>query len=628
MLACSLGIPLAEDQARRGKRRDTLVDANTEVSADAGSIPAASTKSFAVARNSRLVERARRRKRCKEVQLQIKQYQPKPTRIPSKCFLTLMLLMLIAGREIKCEAQMRLFVLGKDAGWLLCKFVDDEVLIPYGEWLKEVAKDVEEVKGNALRIKCHDGKCIELRPFSTEAVVEEKSVKLQYPPELKDGKLYLPIRSLCELLNFGFTYDSKTGVGYICALLSSVDIKQSGAGWLLDVSLSSNVSYNIERLSAPERIYIDAHHCLIIPTKYGEVIGRHGSIARVRIGQYSSSPPIARVVVDTDGRLAWDDKTEKDENGKANKIRILIHDALASEASKGKVNAVKLEKLDGRVKGLITAEGAFRWRTFTLSDPYRVVVDFRNCELMIQPGSCEIPKNDIVKEVRVGTPEVDGEIVARVVFELFKPVRYRVIDKRADGLVSVEFGGSRLANATIVLDPGHGGHDPGAMSPPSMFVKRLIEKELTLDIATKLQRLLTSAGVNVIMTRSGDYYVSLQDRVNLANSVNATAFISIHINSYPIQGGKRGTETYYFTPQSERLAAIIHRHMISTLQLPDNGIRRRGFFVLRNTTIPAVLVEVCYINHPSDGALLMDEQFRERVATAIFNGINEYLSQF
>jgi N-acetylmuramoyl-L-alanine amidase len=556
----------------------------------------------------------------------MKQFQP--TRITTKCLLILMLLTLIAGREIECEGQMRLFVLGKDAGWLPCKLIGDEVLVPCGEWLKEVAKGVEELKDGILRIKRYDGKCIELRPSSIEAVVDGRNVKLQHAPELEDEKLYLPIKSLCELLNLGFAHDGTTGVGYICAVLSSVDMKQSGGGWLLDVSVSSSVPYNIERLSAPERIYIDVHHCLIIPPKYGEVMGRHGSIARVRIGQYSSSPPIARVVVDTDGRLEWDDKTEKDESGKVSKIRILIHDLLASEVSKGKVNAVKLEKLDGRVRGLITAEGAFRWRTFTLSDPYRVVVDFRNCELMIQPGSYEIPKNDIVKEVRVGTPEVDGETVTRVVFELFKPVRYRVIEKRADGVVSVEFGVSRFANATIVIDPGHGGHDPGAMSPPSMFARRLIEKELTLDIATRLQRLLSSSGVNVVMTRSGDYYVSLQERVNLANNANATAFISIHINSYPIQGGKRGTETYYFTPQSEQLATTIHRHMVSTLQLPDNGIRRRGFFVLRNTTMPAVLVEVCYINHPSDGALLMDEQFRERVATAIFNGVNEYLSQF
>jgi N-acetylmuramoyl-L-alanine amidase len=170
------------------------------------------------------------------------------------------------------------------------------------------------------------------------------------------------------------------------------------------------------------------------------------------------------------------------------------------------------------------------------------------------------------------------------------------------------------------VDAGHGGHDPGALSPFSP----LTEKQLTLDIALRLRRLLEQAGYRVQMTRETDVYLSLADRVALANRLQADAFVSVHLNSFPRPGERSGTEVYYWTPQSLPLAEAIYRNLLALLGRKGNGVRRRRFYVIHHTTMPSVLVEACYLNHPEEEQLLRDENFRQKIALAIFRGIAEF----
>ncbi|MFA4029137.1 MAG: hypothetical protein GDYSWBUE_001811 [Candidatus Fervidibacterota bacterium] len=523
---------------------------------------------------------------------------------------------------------MRIFVLGNDAGQLTCTWSGDEALVSVGDWLKWLSDEVELVEREKVVMKWRDGKRVEMYANAQCALVNGEKRTLAIAPTVIDGNLFIPLKALCELLNLSFKHDDATKTVYVCAKLLPVEVKPIGDGWQVEISFSAPITYSINRLSAPERIYVDVTHCAVTPQMQGEVIGRKGSIERVRVGQYSLTPPIARVVLDTDVKLEFQDTTTKDERGMTRKVALVVRDAKVKRVAEGraKINSVKVESADGVVRGVISTEGALRYRTFTLSNPYRIVVDFRGAELALPLGAQEVPKNEMIKEVRVGTPEIDGETVARVVFELFKPVRYRVMERQTGDGLTVELGTSPLAGTSIVVDPGHGGQDPGAISPAGMFQRGLVEKELTLDIALRLHRMLTNSGATVTMTRYGDYYVSLEDRVYIANKLNPAAFVSIHLNSFPTPGAKSGTETYYFTPQSKPLAEAIHRNLIAALGLPDNGIRERRFYVLRNTNVPSVLVEACYLNHPTDGALLMSEQFREKIALAIFNGLEEYLS--
>jgi N-acetylmuramoyl-L-alanine amidase len=173
------------------------------------------------------------------------------------------------------------------------------------------------------------------------------------------------------------------------------------------------------------------------------------------------------------------------------------------------------------------------------------------------------------------------------------------------------FGQSR----TIVLDAGHGGYDRGGVPG-----QRISEKDKTLDVAQRLKRILQADGYRVIMTRDSDVFVPLGTRVAIANSYRDASFISIHFNCAS-RVGANGIETYYYRSDSASLAASIHRNVVSSAPSENRGIRRRGFYVLRRTSIPSVLVECGFLTNPTEGRLALSGDYRQRLAEQIARGI-------
>jgi N-acetylmuramoyl-L-alanine amidase len=176
-----------------------------------------------------------------------------------------------------------------------------------------------------------------------------------------------------------------------------------------------------------------------------------------------------------------------------------------------------------------------------------------------------------------------------------------------------------LLGKTICVDAGHGGSSAGARG-----LNGLLEKDACLAMARELARALQEAGAAVIMSREDDAYVSLDDRIDFANTRQADLFISIHCNAMPVHNTVNGTETYYDTPQSLALARAIHPQVVGAVGERDGGVRRRGFAVIRRTTMPSVLVEVAYIDHLGDEAKLVQPEFRARVGDAIRDGVVRY----
>ncbi|MYH08263.1 MAG: N-acetylmuramoyl-L-alanine amidase [Rhodothermaceae bacterium] len=216
---------------------------------------------------------------------------------------------------------------------------------------------------------------------------------------------------------------------------------------------------------------------------------------------------------------------------------------------------------------------------------------------------------------------------------------------------------------TIVLDPGHGGHDPGALGPVG-----LSEKTVTLDVALRLARRLKSRGYNVVLTRRQDVSVSLQQRVLDARDHEADLFVSIHVNSVPVDT-LAFIETYYYSPRgdaraealalrenvnsgysvaqwrnsleslgrtvrdedSRRLATHIQNAMVSTMRkinprIRDWGTRSGPFMVLVYTKVPAVLAEITAISMPEEEQNLLEDDYREQLAIGLESGIISYLS--
>jgi N-acetylmuramoyl-L-alanine amidase len=214
----------------------------------------------------------------------------------------------------------------------------------------------------------------------------------------------------------------------------------------------------------------------------------------------------------------------------------------------------------------------------------------------------------------------------------------------------------------VVIDPGHGGGDVGTRTPTGVY-----EKDLTLDIARRLARLLDHEGFEVELTREGDSRVSLRDRARAANEHRADLFVSIHVNWLEDGRANRGIETYFLGPsddpfitelasaenresgysiadvrrlldsiyadlrqeQSRALAAEVQHRLLRSMreiepEVADRGVKSAPFLVLVATEMPAILAEVASLSSDDEARLLAEEGYRERIAVALFEGIRSY----
>jgi N-acetylmuramoyl-L-alanine amidase len=176
--------------------------------------------------------------------------------------------------------------------------------------------------------------------------------------------------------------------------------------------------------------------------------------------------------------------------------------------------------------------------------------------------------------------------------------------------------------ALVIIDPGHGGKDPGAIG-----IGGVREKDVILPISKRVTEILQQNGVQVRMTRNSDYFVSLQGRVDMAEKANATVFVSIHANS---AGASRpdvsGLETYYYD-SGLGLARTVHNSIRQSLNVRDRGVRRARFYVLRRSSMPSILLEVGYLTGREDIAKLRTSSYQNEMAEGIARGILQYLRQ-
>ncbi|MGQ9817947.1 MAG: N-acetylmuramoyl-L-alanine amidase family protein [bacterium] len=219
----------------------------------------------------------------------------------------------------------------------------------------------------------------------------------------------------------------------------------------------------------------------------------------------------------------------------------------------------------------------------------------------------------------------------------------------------------------IVIDPGHGGIDPGAVGKNGLY-----EKDVNLDIANILKKIIEdSLKIKVLLTRNKDQYMSLKSRTNFANRNAADIFISIHCNASPKNRNAGGFETYFlseartneeraaaamenaslmfdeetkvtgdvnfilydlaqsvFLEESNNLAEAIQTSAERALNIPARGVSQAGFYVLRGAFMPAVLVETAFISNPKEEELLRKREFKEKIGHAIFEGLRNFISSY
>lgn len=311
-------------------------------------------------------------------------------------------------------------------------------------------------------------------------------------------------------------------------------------------------------------------------------------------------------------------------------------------------------------------------------NPDRLYFDLMNT-MIAKEVKTILPVGDgILKVVRAGQFKPD---IVRVVLDLEEIADYNafVLDDPARFVIDV-YGKEKvkkpdtvIAKRRIVIDAGHGGHDPGAVGPRGLY-----EKDVVLDIALKLRKILSSDPLNeVFLTRETDVFIPLEERIVIANKKNADFFVSIHANASPGRQA-RGIETYLLNwtdneeankvaarenqislkkmkvmnrkmqmddldiiksdllrqnkrDESIKLAHYIQKSMVSTLDngnkdTLDLGVKQALFYVLFGARMPSVLVEVSFISNPEEEKLLSKDSYKKQIAEAIAEGLNKYIT--
>ena len=210
----------------------------------------------------------------------------------------------------------------------------------------------------------------------------------------------------------------------------------------------------------------------------------------------------------------------------------------------------------------------------------------------------------------------EGNILRNSIKRTYEKIKIQDLD--ISTLPNVPYGKYK-----VVIDPGHGGSDPGAVG-----INGLRETDIVLEVSKSVSAFLTNKGVKTILTRNFERTLDLQPRVTKANNSQANAFVSIHANA---TRGKRkdvnGLETYYYSGyKGYSLAKNIQKQiLIFSPQSPDRGVRRSRFYVIRKTSMPAALVEIGFVTGMYDADLLRQKAYRDKMSFAIAKGILNYL---
>lgn len=179
-------------------------------------------------------------------------------------------------------------------------------------------------------------------------------------------------------------------------------------------------------------------------------------------------------------------------------------------------------------------------------------------------------------------------------------------------------GGACAANfRTVVIDAGHGGRDKGGQWG------MVYEKHLALDTSVRLENQLKKMGYKTVMTRRSDHFITLPQRVEIANRHRDAIFVSVHYN-YTWKQEVSGIETFYYGSNSRKLAEYVQHGMLRRTRGEDRGAKHARYYVIRHATIPAILVEGGFVSHPNERKKLKNGRYREAVARGIADGIERY----
>lgn len=544
----------------------------------------------------------------------------------------------------------------------------DRTLVPVRLAEKLGAEITWNGKTKAVGVK-HDGKEIKLTIDSDKAIIgseskrlDDKSIPRLVLFENGDARTMVPVSFISEELGYKVDWDGRTRTVLITSekaiepakafnKVTNVSNELVNGKEAIVIRGTKNSKYKIINLKNPERIVVDLLDSTLQGPDFQKFEYALGFVQGVRVarftpdGNYNPDDKIVRVVLDTkDG--AVNPEIEIQEND----------DSIVIVPQKNIWKNINYE-----------VQGVGRLLTINNYMDTNYSVDYDNEKNIMEitipkeavnltEGSAGI-KDELVEDIEIVETSKDMKVVVRFTKEMEykltskdrdskvilrineksseKPSRKedKVEENKDEEIVEIEKPketptrkpGQRL----IVIDPGHGGKDSGAVSPNGVK-----EKDLVLKVSAKLDDALKEKGYSTIMTRETDVFIELRDRSKIGNEAFADIFISMHANAHSNKAA-HGMEVLYNknhdiankTKNEQRLAKLILDEMVKDTGANNRGIvNRPNLSVLRNTKMPASLVEIGFMSNANEEKLILDDEYQNTIVDAIVNGVEKYFN--
>lgn len=425
--------------------------------------------------------------------------------------------------------------------------------------------------------------------------VNGEEVMEELPVLFQDQQLYVPIERIAEHIGLNSTWDEVAQKGILQDEDRSMRLEY-------DVSTAS-VTINDESIETSETV------------QFGEA----GPFIPVRWIEEMNG---MKVLWDVFTRSVFIFMNGVDPYDTIDESTVMFPEEVEENRAKVAVTGFRMD--DDRVA--ITLNGAADPSSMYLSDAEngdRLVIDIPNsrvAESLLNeqghPNGEYVTEHPYVDQIRYSLFDADTDTI-RFVFDFKEKVQFHEHQNYETNEIILDF--ITDASYTVVIDPGHGGSDPGTIGASGEF-----ESEFSLNMAFKIKKLLEQdSRVQVVLTRTDDEFISLEDRAQFANDYGADLFVSVHGNSFDSM--TKGTETFYYGADSKDFASEMHKWVQGATEFKDRGIKEEKYRVLNLTHMTAVLLEIGYLDHPVEEAVMLSEEFQDRVAKSIVDGIVHYL---
>lgn len=487
----------------------------------------------------------------------------------------------------------------------------------YLENSKKLVIDIKDAKLSLADTKDKPG---------TINVDDEIIEKVQFSQFSYDPNVTRVVITLKNYENYNIT-SSNDGTGLVISFggnkIGAIKKEIIDGKQVIVVEGAGYAKMNFMNLTNPNRFVIDLMDSTLLGDSYYNYDYELGFIKRVRVSQfqadnnYDPNDQIVRIVLDIK-----DEETNPSVKIDTNGDRIIIYPekSLWENISYESENDIKLFTIKNPKETSYKVELDDKGKNLVVSIP-RQNTDLNEGTIIIKDGF--IDKVDVTSD----------ELETKLTIAFMRAIEYGILSNEIDDEIVLSLQKKVInldsSSKIIVIDPGHGGNKPGAIS-----VRKRYEKDLNLSISLKLRDKLEALGYNVIMTRETDVDIDLYERARIANDINADLFISIHGNSH-VNSVHAGIQVLYCPATQSSIKevdqhpfakAIMDALLAGTGAIDKGIIQRPNLVVLRETKMPAVLVETGFLSNPDEENLLFTEEYQNKIVDSIIKGVENYLN--